>query len=88
MDWNLCLRSAPGIDIREVIDGFVVYHPARDRVHFLSPTAAFILQCCDGAVRTGELPDLLAAVFSLERPPTEDIEACLATLIAEGLLLE
>jgi hypothetical protein len=86
MDWDVCLRQAPDIDIREVTDGYVAYQPDRDRLHYLNPTAAFVFQTCDGTVRAGELPALVAAAFGLERPPVEDVERCLDTLVGERLL--
>ena len=52
MDWNMRPERAPGIEIREVTDGFVVYDPGRDRLHFLNLTATLLLESCDGNVRT------------------------------------
>lgn len=86
MDWELCLEMAPGVEVREGVDGYIVYDPVADRLHFLSPTAVFVLQCCDGRVRASELPAILAEVFGLDQPPVADVEACLNSLIAEGLL--
>ena len=81
------LAQAPGIEIREAPDGFVVYDAARDRVHYLNRTAALLLEACDGALPAVELPALLAAAFSLGAPPTGEVETCLAALMAEGLLV-
>jgi len=87
MDWDIRPRRAPEIELNEVIDGFVAYDPGRDRIHFLNPTAAFVLESCDGQLRAGELPALVAAGFQLDKPPVEDVEACLAALLREGLLV-
>lgn len=87
MDWDIRPRRAPEIELREVVDGFVAYDPRRDRIHFLNPTAAFVLESCDGELRAGEIPALVAAGFGLDKPPVEDVEACLATLLREGLLV-
>ena len=81
------LARAPGMEIREAPDGFVVYDPARDRVHYLNPTAAVLLESCDGRVTAVELVSLLAAAFRLDAPPTGDVEACVAALLDEGLLV-
>ena len=86
VDWDHCFETAPGIELREVTDGYFAYDPERDRLHFLNPVAAFVLEACDGIVRNGELPALVAAAFGLERPPMEDIESCLERLVTEGLL--
>jgi hypothetical protein len=87
MDWNLCLEQAPGIEIREAPDGIVVYDPGRDRLHYLNPTAALLLESCDGILPAAELPALLAAAFDLAAAPTGEVEICLSTLLHQGLLI-
>lgn len=87
MDATLRLRQAPGLEISEAVDGVLAYQRDRDRVHFLNPTAALVLESCDGALPVGELPALIAAAFDLATPPVEDIEACVASLLQEGLLV-
>ncbi len=87
MDWEMCARRAPDIEIREVSDGFVAYDPARDRLHYLNPTATLLLESCDGTIRARELPELLAAAFRLDAPPVAEVETCLARLLDEGLLV-
>lgn len=87
MDWDLRLKRAPNLEITEVTDGFVVQRRDDDRIHFLNPTAAFVLESCDGTLRAGELPELLAAAFQLEPAPIADVEACLQALIEERLLI-
>src|SRR5439155_6925151 len=37
------------LEINFVGDGYVVYHPARDRMHSLNHTAAVVLELCTGA---------------------------------------
>jgi len=41
-------HKAPDVDVHEVVDGFVVYHPSRNRVHYLNHTAAIVLELCTG----------------------------------------
>ena len=87
MDWNMRPERAPGIEIREVTDGFVAYDPARDRLHFLNLTATLLLESCDGNLCARELPELLAAAYRLEEPPVGEVETCIARLLDEGLLI-
>ena len=87
LDWEMRPQRAPAIELREVVDGFVAYDPVRDRIHFLNPTAAFVLESCDGEIRAGELPALLAAGFGLDVPPVDAVATCVATLLREGLLV-
>lgn len=86
IDWRMRPRRAAGVELSEVTDGFLVYQPDRDRVHYLNPTAAILLEICDGSLAAAELPPFLAAAFSLAEPPREEVAACLAQLLAEGLL--
>lgn len=76
----------PDLEVREVPEGYVVYDPAADRLHFLNGSAAFVLQCCDGATRVDEVPELLAAAFRLDADPVAEVEACLARLLSEHLV--
>ncbi len=86
IDWRMRPRRAAGVELSEVTDGFLVYQPERDRVHYLNPTAAILLEICDGSLAAAELPAFLAAAFSLAAPPRDEVAACLAQLLAEGLL--
>ena len=81
-------RRADALEIRAVPDGFVVYDPSHDRLHFLNGTAAFVLESCDGATPVGDLPPLLAAAFRLESDPVDEVDACLRRLLGEGLLVD
>lgn len=87
MDWNMLPERAPGIEIREVTDGFVVYDPSRDRLHFLNLTATLLLESCDGNLRARELAELLAAAYGLADVPSSEVESCLVKLLGEGLLV-
>lgn len=80
------LVRAPDLEIREVPEGYVVYDPAHDRLHFLNGSATFVLECCDGATRAGDLPELLAAAFRLENDPAAEVEACLNRFLSEQLV--
>ena len=81
-------RRADGLEIRSVPDGFVVYDPARDRLHFLNATAAFVLESCDGATPVADLPALVAAAFALEGEPADEVDDCVRRLLSEGLLVD
>jgi hypothetical protein len=87
MDWNIQPLRAKDLELNEVTDGFVVSRPDHDRIHFLNPTAAFILEVCDGHLPARELPGLVAAAFGLDAPPLADVEACLTLLLDEGLVV-
>jgi hypothetical protein len=86
MDRNLCPVRAADLEISEVTDGYVVSRPDEPRIHYLNPTAALILEACDGQTAAAQLAELVAAAFGLAQPPLEDVHRCLAALEHEGLL--
>ena len=85
---HLAPRRADGLEVRPVPDGFVVYDPSRDRLHFLNATAAFVLESCDGATPVGDLPSLVAAAFRLDAEPVDEVDGCVRRLMSEGLLVD
>jgi hypothetical protein len=86
LDWMACPRPTPGIEVNRVADGYVVYDPERDRVHYLNPTAVLLFELCDGRRRAADLPRLLQSVYALPEPPLTEVAAYLEKLLAEGLI--
>ena len=86
MDWDACLRVSDGIEVNKVADGYIVYQPERDRVHYLNHTAVLLLELCDGKTRAGELAELLKSAYDLPAPPIAEVSECLSSLLDEGLL--
>jgi Coenzyme PQQ synthesis protein D (PqqD) len=86
VDSSACPRVTEGIAINEVPDGYVIYDPKRDRVHYLNQTAVLILELCNGQVAASDLPALVQNAFDLPEPPAEEVEKCLQTLFDEGLV--
>ena len=41
-------QRTEGIEVVPTVDGYVVYHPDRDRVHDLNHTAALVLEFATG----------------------------------------
>lgn len=87
MDWEMRLQQAPGLEINEGTDNFLVYQPDRDRLHTLNASAMLVLDSCDGTRRAGDLPALVAEAFGLAEPPLDDVAACVDNLMREGLLV-
>lgn len=79
-------RRIQGLDRNEIEDGYFVSDVARGKVHFLNPTAAAVFELCDGAHDADAIASALATAFGLTAPPTSDVETCLASLRAEGLI--
>jgi hypothetical protein len=86
MDPDARPRRAEGIEINRVPDGYIVYQPERDRVHYLNHTAVLVLDLCTGCVRAGDMAGLLQGVYDLPEPPADEVTACLQSLATEGLV--
>ncbi len=78
--------AVEGLETSEVTDGLVVYDEAKDRVHYLNPTAAFIFTLADGTKSVVEMAELMGSAFGLDRPPVAETEGCVAQLRDEGLI--
>jgi Coenzyme PQQ synthesis protein D (PqqD) len=77
---------AEGLDIHEVPDGYIIYQPVRDRVHYLNKTAAIILEFCDGLLPEDEIVSRVAKVYDLGSAAHDEIRAGLDSLKNEGLV--
>ena len=75
-----------GLEINKVADGYIVYQPSRDRVHYLNHTATIVLELCNGENSAGEIAALLQSAYDLPQPPDAEVAACLQQLTGEGLL--
>jgi hypothetical protein len=78
-------KKSDGLEVDEVEDGFVIYQPQRDRVHYLNPTATVILELCDGTLTATQIAEVMAQTFELAAPPNDEVNVALAKLQAEGL---
>ena len=75
-----------GVEVSAVADGYVVYDPANDRVHYLNHTAAVVLEFCTGEHTVEEIASLLQVAYELPEPPVREADECLAQLRQEGLI--
>lgn len=78
---------APGIEVNEVADGFVVHDPVRDRVHYLNHTAVLVLEFCTGENPPDRIVAMVQHCYELAQPPQDMITTCLGQLRAEGLVV-
>jgi len=75
------------LDINPADDGYIIYQPEQDRVHFLNPTAVLILELCNGRNSPEEIVELVKQAYGLPEPPVEVVLEALTQLKVEGLLL-
>jgi hypothetical protein len=81
------LVRADGLDVNEVPDGYVIYQTAADRVHYLNKTAAIVFELCDGARGADDIVTRVSGMFELDGTANAEIEACIQSLLKEGLVL-
>src|SRR5689334_1751527 len=81
-------RRLENLDIDPAEDGFIIYQPELDRVHFLNPTAVLILELCDGSRSVAEIVDLVQEAYSLEESPVATVNEALEKMKSEGLLAD
>lgn len=74
------------LEINPVADGYVVYDPARDRVHYLNQTAALVLEFCDGHETPTGIAESVRAAYQLDEPVDEQVTECIDRLCREGLI--
>jgi len=79
-------KIVSGLEINKVADGYIVYQPSRDRMHYLNHTATIVLELCNGENSAGEIAALLQSAYDLPQPPDSEVAACLQQLTGEGLL--
>ncbi len=77
-----------GLELSEVKDGFIVYDPENERVHYLNATASVIFELCDGKHGEKEIAAFVATTFGLSEPPLADVRQTLEQLTSEGVLLD
>jgi hypothetical protein len=81
------LLQAPGLDITEVDDGLVVFEPNSRRVHHLNVTATLVFELCTGENDRDAIVQVVQSAFGLAEPPADEIDALLASLRAESLVV-
>lgn len=79
-------RRIDGLDVNRVSDGYVIYRPTSEVVHYLNLTGAFIFELCDGETPVEWMADLVREAFELEDPPTDEVSTCLSDLYGASLI--
>jgi hypothetical protein len=64
----------------------VVYQVAKEKVHYLNPTAAMIYELCGAKVTVSGIAAYLQKTFSLPEPPMTEVVDCIDTLLAQRLI--
>lgn len=79
-------EQTPGSEVSQMSDGVVVYQTARERVHYLNPTASLVYDLCSEAKSAVAIATYLQDAYSLSAPPNGEVSQCLEQLLGEGLI--
>jgi len=74
------------IEINPVDDGYVVYDPEYDRVHYLNHTAAVVLELCTGANSLADIAAGVRAAYGVPDSLETHVRECVDKLRAERLV--
>lgn len=85
--WTGNPKHIDDLDLSPADDGYIIYQPASDRVHFLNPTAVLILELCNGENSPEQIVDLVKEAYGLPDAPVKDVHEALKQFKADGLLL-
>jgi hypothetical protein len=79
------LRKAQNLEIHIVDGQCVVYDTGADRVHYLNPTAALVLELCDGSRSAQQIAALVQEAYALPEAPIGEVNGCLRSLREMGI---
>jgi hypothetical protein len=79
-------KRVNGLDISAAEEGCIISRAGCDRIYFVNPSAALILELCTGESSVEQIADLVKGAYHLPQAPVEDTRAVLKQLEAEGLL--
>ncbi|MFP5277121.1 MAG: PqqD family protein [Acidobacteriota bacterium] len=79
-------KAKAGLDISAAEDGFIVFQPEVERVHYLNHSAVLVLELCTGRNSARDIATLVQEAYSLPSPPYQAVEETVASLGAQGLL--
>lgn len=79
-------RRVDGLEINPIEDGFMIYQPEADRVHYLNHTAVLILELSNGRNTPARIATLLQHTYGLSKAPEEEVTETLVKMTDEGLI--
>jgi coenzyme PQQ synthesis protein D (PqqD) len=75
-----------GLEVSQEDDGFIVYQPETDRVHYFNHTGILILELCDGQRTPAEIAQLIGHGYGLAESPQREVDEILTRMRDEGLV--
>ena len=74
------------LEINPAEDGFIIYQPEKDRVHYLNHTAVVIFELCDGRNSPAAIAGTLQKAYGLSKRPQKEVNEILAQMKDAGLV--
>lgn len=79
-------KRVDGLDINPAEDGYIIYQPEFDRVHYLNATAVLILELCTGQNSEQDIVELIKSQYGIEEGSAETVRETLTKMKSEGLV--
>lgn len=79
-------RKMDGLEVHQVTGQFVIYQPSDDAVHYLNPTAAVVLELCDGSLSITQIAEAIRDLYGLPAVPQEEVQRAIESLKQSGLV--
>lgn len=81
-DWRY--KATDDLEVTQVPDGYVIYDEAKEKVHYLNPTAAVIYSVCDGQRTVDDIRVFIQDAYDIAEAP--DLGEFFASLEGAGLV--
>jgi hypothetical protein len=75
-----------GLEVTHAPDGCVIYDAAKEKVHYLNPTAGVVFELCDGINSARTIAGFLKVAYGLDTAPLEPARDCLISLLDQELV--
>lgn len=79
-------QKADGLAMHAMDDQFVVYEASTDTIHYLNPSAALVLEFCDGDHSLSDIAAVVQETYGLDCAPLGEVDGCLVDLRKTGLI--
>lgn len=80
-------QTIDGLEITENDDGFGVFDPVNEKVHFVNSSGVIILELCNGKNTVEEIIRTISTSFGLSQMPEKEVKGYIDHLAREGLIV-
>ncbi len=80
-------RKNDGIEVHEMKDGFILYNPSSDTVHFMNHSAMVIWELCTGNNSVHAIGAMIDELYELDMQSGDMVRKTLEDLASLGLII-